>query len=288
MPLPREVLERLLGLFPVTALREFGQPDEPMTKEDLISAIADGKSENAVLNFVASNAGVLHQHVYVFDKRPADGNNGFDPAAPFGAAPYRQYNVGNERVYHYLLELTYEVLLDDPLERAELGFAWPVKMVVAPRHIRVHFTIMAKSLAAYSPGGRPVLRSSPSLDEEDLLDGFPATLGMPPRGALDLNQGVKALWEAGEFDSPVVRYVEDKATTRAVMHEDQLVKRDDPERYAEMLLTPLLDTTLLFMGENPCVKHVVVNACEGTLAFRVYSSSNDCIDDVIRRILQAN
>ena len=278
----REVRERLLDLFPAATIQQFPQVREKMTKADGIAAVAQDAEVTDVREFAATMFGYLHQHVHVFHRDPA--NDRPNVPMPFGVAPFTSTTAEQEHHYFYLVPLIYELVLDAPLERHSVTFAWPVKVVVALDHIRIHFTIMAKKPQAYAADGRVVVSSAQEPTERDLLGEFHLGIGHP----LDLNLGIKALWDADVFDAPAVRYKRSRATSLEVMDEAFTVKRDDPQRYAELADKPLYNTTFTFTGENACIKYFVADPTHGGLAFRRYSSSTDCVDDVVRRILAAN
>ena len=283
----RDVRKRLLELFPAETIRASTLVSEAMTKAKRIMAVVDSADLGDIRDFVATNFGRLHQHVYIFEPDPADG---LAPnlTAPFGADPFKVTVEGNERHHFYLLPLTYALVLEEPLEHRDLLFAWPLKVVVAPTHVRIHFTIMAKSPRAHVGDGRSVLKSTPRPTERDLLAEFPEPPGLARPGPLDLNRGIKALWAADVFDAPAVLYKRERATSKEVMDEAFTVKEDDPALYAQLADKPLYQTTFQFRGEDPCIKYFTADPTQGSLVFRRYSSSNDCVDGVIRRLLAAN
>jgi hypothetical protein len=279
----RVVRERLLDLFPAEAIQAFPEVRDKMTKAEAAAAVAKGADADDVRNFVASNFGRLHQHVYFFEPGLTNGVINANP--PYGVAPFRTGKKSEERSYFYLLRLAYDLVLDNPLEKETLAFAWPLKVVVAPNHSRLHLTIMAKSLSGYMPEDRSVLKTLQRPTERDLLNEFRQSFGWQ---RLDLNRGIKALWDTGEFDAPSVQYKRPRSITTNVMDEDFTVRAHDPERYIELLDKPLFQTTFRFLGDEPCIGYFVADPTNGSLVFRRYSTSNDCIDDVVRRILAAN
>ena len=173
---------------------------------------------------------------------------------------------------------------DAPLERHRLVFAWPLKVVVAPDHVRFHFTIMAKKPQAYLGDGRRVVQSVQRPTEDSLLAQSRHATGRP----MDINLGIKTLWNANLFDAARVQYKRARATSTEVMDEAFTVKRDDPGRYARLVNKPLYQTTFMFTEREPCIKYFVAAPTQGKLTFRRFSSSNNCVDDVIRTIIAAN
>ena len=278
----REVRQRLLDLFPAVTIQQFPLVRDKMTKAEAIAAVAHGAEATDVLDFVGTAFGHLHQHVHVFPRDPALDRP--DAPMPFGVAPFTATIEGDEYHYFYLVPLIYQLVLDTPLEHHSVTFAWPVKLVVAFDHVRIHFTIMAKKPQAYAAEGRVVLRSAHEPTERDLLADFGSVTGRP----LDFNRGIKALWDADVFDAPAVRYKRARATSQEVMDEAFTVKRDDPDRYAELADKQLYNTIFVFSGKKTCIKYFVADPTQGKLVFRRYSSSTDCVDDVVRRILAAS
>lgn len=278
------ISERLLDLFPADTLRVFEEAEGSPTKAERIDAILDRATEADLRRFVSDHFGRLHQHVYVL-AREGDGDIALEQ--PFGGA-FEVRDVDEERHAFYLETLTHQLVIDSPLEHRQLRFAWPLKVVEAPDHVRVHFTIMNKSPQAYMEDGRRVVSSSPAPRESQLLEQFRAVSGIDAAQDLDLNRGVKALWDAGEYDAPSVKYKRTRATSKDVMDEAFMVRSHDPDLYEELQDKPLFGTTLRFMDDDPCIDYFFVNPTNGFLRFRRYSATNECVDRVIRRIVAAN
>lgn len=283
-----EVRERLLEIFPAQTLQAFPQVDDKMTKAEAIAAVVAAASPADLRDFMLANFGRLHQNIYLFERGQNAGNP--TPDVPFGVAPFAADTRGSEEHHFFLLPLSYDLILDGPdgLVRESLPFAWPAKLVVASEHVRVHLAMMAKSPQAHVGSERTVVKATPNPTEKDLLSGFPASLGLVGCGSLDVNKGIKALWDDDEFDAPVFRYKRSRSTAKEVMDESYLVKRDDPTRYAELIVEPLYQTTFQFMGDAPCIEYFVIDPTNGSVAFRRFSDTEGCVDGVLGKILAAN
>ncbi len=277
-----EVLERILDLFPADTLEEFEQVTGKMTKADAIAAIAAGYERDRVLGFVANNFGRLHQHVYMFEQTGA-----VRVADSFGE-PFGVRNDAGETHSHYLAELWHHLVVEPPLERIQVEFAWPLKVVEAPGHVRIHLTIMSRSPQSYIGDQKTVVSAKQVPTEAGLVELFRLFPGVDGRAPLDLNRGIKALWDADQFDAPSVQYKRARSTAKDVMDEDFTVKAHDPALYEVLHDKPLFGTTFRFMQEDPCVPHFHVQPTDGFFRFRRYSSSNDCVDRVIRSVLENN
>jgi hypothetical protein len=276
-----EVLERILDLFPAETLQEFERVTTKMTKAEAIPTVSEGYEEDRVLGFIANNFGRLHQHVYVFR-----GTRQPKVAAPFGER-FGVRRVGEEKHSHYLADLTHELVIEPPLERIRIDLAWPLKVVESPTHVRLHLAIMSRGPASIERGKMLVSwKQHPS--ETELVEAFRLSRGREGGVALDLNRGIKALWHADEFDAPSVQFKESRSTTKHVMDEEYTLKADHPEVYGGLRLKPLLATQFRYMQDDACIPYFQVQPTEGWFRFRRFSSSNDCIDRVIRSVLESN
>lgn len=235
----RAVLRRLLALFPTDSLPYFEQVPEKTSKGNAIDAVLSGYEEQKMIEFVASNFGRLHQHVYVYAQDSRDRNEVF-------GEPVRVTRVGDEEHRFYLHDLVHELVVGDPLEYLKIAYVWPLKVVVAPDHIRFHMTIMDKSSKAYVEEGKRVIKTSPIPTEGDLLVRFSrSSLGfMGGCWPVDLNKGIKALWGTDSIDSNSVEHQTAVAAIKSKMHEDLLVKANAPALYSELQDKPLRGTNL--------------------------------------------
>lgn len=287
VPESTDVRNRLLGLFPAATVHEYHDDADATTKDAAIEAVVERLDEEGLSRLVVASFGLLHQHVFLFHWEPPE-DEGLNPSEIFDEEPVRENDVGREHHYYYLLERNYQLYLD-PLEKDELVFSWPIKVVTADDHVRVHFTIMAKSPSAYVNDNKTVVKSIPYPDEDKLLDDFHATDGLIGRAhRMDINRGIKALWDVDDIDSPNVKYKREKATSKDVMDESFTVKQDDPELYEALENKALFKTQFLLTVDDPCARYFVVNPSKGKVTFRRYSSTTDCVDSVIRRIIEAN
>lgn len=267
--------ERLLDLFPANVLSaRNGSPGG--LKGAAVSGLAQGFGVDEAQAFVAEHFGFLHQHVHVFEQGPRN-----DPAEVLGTeAGHHRWQGEDHHVF--IRELTYDLVVEGPLEAMTLTLPWPLKLVRGQGHVRLHSTIMARSPATLID--RPVVKAVKTPREKDLVGALRAIgIGDP----LDLNRGIKRLWFDDVFDAPAVQYKRERATTRDVMDEEFLVKADDPELYDELQDKSLYDV-MFKMREPECVKYFVADPTRGTLSFRRFPASETCIDALIQRIIAAN
>lgn len=282
------VLERLLNLFPASAIKDTEHAERPIKKAEAISSVVSDADASELSDFVTTHFGLLHQNVYLYSWDPPRGTS-LDPNDVFGEPPIESQTMGSEQHYVYLLPRTYALVIEPPLERTQLTFAWPIKVVTTDGVIRIHFTLMSKRPSAYIDDSKTVITASPSPREEHLLQKFEATDGVVGHAhPMDLNKGVKSLWKADEIDSPKIKYKRAKATSRDNMDENYMVKKDDPNLYKSVLPKPLFNSQFRLTVDDPCTRYFTTDPKKGLVTFRIHSSTTDCVDRVVRRIVEAN
>lgn len=295
MPVPErdEVRNRLLNLFPKDAVHESPHVDEQKKKADAIEDVVDNVGDHELCDFVATNFGRLHQYVYLFEWNPPEDD--LEPDQFFSEEPIQTTQQEDEIHHYYLLDHIYSLVTEssnrDPsIQREQLRFSRPVKVVIADDHLRVNFTTMQKSPSAYVDEDCNVITSSPHPKTKTLLEAnFLSTTGIVGHvHRMDINRGIKELWDRDDIDAPRVKYKRAVATSKDMMDEDLTVKEDDPDLYDELQDKPLFNTTFLLVGDNSCTKYFVADPTKGTIIFRRYSSTRDCIDNVVREIVEAN
>lgn len=191
----------------------------------------------------------------------------------------------------YLLELEFLVWVDNPLEKTSIVFLWPFQVRIQSPFIIASFAIMEQNVSAYFGDERPVLRAEKLIDEKDVLETIFQRL--PPGASpvpLDINKGIKALWQNGIIDAPRVGWKKPRATATQTMDQSFLVKRDDPGLYAQLRRQPLFKT--VFKAMDPAAfgfsGFFVVEPGKGFLSFPSFARGPDDRANVIREILHHN
>ena len=107
---------------------------------------------------------------------------------------------GNEIRQLFLIDLKFEVVLLDSLDREFIEFKWPIMIVVRGDLMQVKFTIIEKDLRSYFPDAGAVAIRRRSVDERAILtrirDQLHSNYSLQP---LDINRGIKSLWGTGIY-----------------------------------------------------------------------------------------
>lgn len=105
---------------------------------------------------------------------------------------------------------------------------------------------------------------------------------------LDVNRGIKYIWDNDIIDSPRVRAKKPRSTSQETMDAGLYLKREEPQRYAELIQDPLLKAIFYCMQRpEELGRKFVCDATNGRFSFTSYSQPL-VIENVIRLVLQHN
>lgn len=282
-----EVLARLLRLFPAKKIKS--QWSVKGSKDDLVADIAKKKSDDEIHQFARDNSGLTKQLISVRSNETIPLAKLPPSILSFGNLISKEEMKGRVE-YFYLLDLVYNVILQAPLEKAELHFKWPVKVVFENKHFLIYVTIMEQNVKSYYPLERSAIVATRNLREEDIVFGVCDTLKLDStKSALDLNKGIKALWDSNLFDAFNTRFKKANSTSSEAMDKGRLLKRDNPQDYAILIRKPLLKTGFVFLTKSDQFPdHFIANPTFGEISIPTYSDDINVSENVIREILKYN
>jgi len=264
--------KRLLELFPVAVFRET-HSDIKGTKEEICYALATQFTPEEMATFVRTHFGRCKQHVYIFDR----------PAGPVNLPNVTGGDNVSSDANHalYIVKTTYEIILKDPAEEAELEFLWPVLVQIKEHNIVVRFVALEKDVASYFQ--RKCWVAGRTVDEKNVLDDL--HLGSPT----DIHKGIKTLWDEEFMDSPRTRYKKPNSLASEAMDEELGIKEHNPELYETLLDSVILNTLFVIEEDQKCGTSAFLANCQnGFLAFPRYSDAERNTDFVIDEILRRN
>ena len=282
----REHLRRLLNLFSFKKIAERFEPEES-TKAAAVHAVVDEFHESDIWDFTFDYHPTTKHHVKLYSFQRTDPGN--LPGNPLGMdGLVRQSTRPDSRHWFYVLPCSHRMILRDPFEEQVLTFPWPVSVTVMPKSMMVRTTILEKSLSSHIPG-REIVRTTRELSEGALYQALLNGLNIPEVRPMDLNKGVKELWEAGQIDSGKAQWKKARATTTQVMDSNYLLRQNDPELYQSITDKPLLKMSFDWLDDEAMsIKHFAVDATFGELSFSTYSDLERGPQDVVRTILERN
>lgn len=285
-----DLLFRLLRLFPVSVIKENFET-ENRVQNSMINEIIRNYPTEVIINFAVQNFSFTKQHVYFFH---SNGNN-FRADHGFNPENLRNSTVENEiRTDTYLIRQRYNLVVtsiqNDNISRLNLDFFQPFQIVISPTSFYIRLTILERNPNSYLEDYE-VIRYSRENDDDiqisEICNYFQDNLNFGSV-VLDINRGVKSLWQNDLIDAISVKYKRDTSVATEVMDENYTFKTQYPERYNEVMASPLRRHTFRFLNNNEDYCDFMTDPSAGTLSFNKYPSNLNQISNVISAILRNN
>ena len=284
-----EMRRRLLELFPGNTLDSLFPAISQPNKKARIDAIAesDSVSVDDLCQFVHTFFGRLRQHVHILEHDPRVPSTLERRPEPFGdVMGVFSTDEGQEHHRTYVLPRLYSFFLTEPFEHGAERFPWPIRLVITPAHIRIHFAKMSQNLGARLDRKPYGVSKSPH-DRYELIQRARFLLGIPLT-AVDLNEGIKAVWRDGIVDAMKAEYKRPRAKSKEVMDEAYTIKQDDPLLFAQLIESLLYNCTFKFMNGHPHLEHFSTDPTRGSFTFHRHTPSNEAVHELIRHVLEQN
>lgn len=277
----RQLLSRLVGLFPVKVMKDHFKID--------VKEVAATLPENDVKGYCFANLAHTKQHVYIYDLNKKFNPNTFNQVD----FPLDIVNSSSDAVSHtYLCNklVSFNVILKNPYSESTIKFYQPITVKLTNKHLIIQATILEKSISSYYPG-QTVIDSKREVSEQDAIDEIRAFFEDANYVVTycDLNKGIKSMWDTDLIDSRAVRYKKNKSTSTESMDEGHTVKKVYPDVYEELMKHPLNKTLFFYLKEDEVlVDHFTADPSWGTLSIALFPKNPNQISNVIEKILSSN
>ncbi|MGI6339382.1 MAG: hypothetical protein ACOXZV_08410 [Bacteroidales bacterium] len=286
-----DLLYRLLRLYPVSVVKSNFDTDNrvqiPMLHE-IVSKIP----REAINEFAVNNLGFTKQHVFIFNNPVR-----FHDAASHNFKPESHYvSFNNEGIKSdvYFIEQDYNLIVSEKengnIARMVLRFRQPMVIELNINHIILKFTILERSPSSYLDDYE-VLKFTRVFEDEQIVEQFVQhfrSIYSADLHRLDINRGVKHLWNNNFIDAISIKYKRTASMATEVMDEDFTFKSQYPEKFNEVMLSPLRKHAFRFLINQDDYCDFVVDPTEGMLSFNKYPTSINQIYNVITEILRYN
>lgn len=282
---PSKVALRLLEMYPLDVLREEFE-EKGDTKQVTEAIVAKTTIKDLKLDCLRL-MGHCRQHIYLFEHPLKAGQL---PTEFFGNNVEEKQVIVEEpnRVEHeYLVKMSYEfvVVVGETAKLRWLTLWWPVKIIVTPKILQIRATIMERDTRL----GKRIYYDSRSIDDAGLVLSVKASFGaMVAVTPLDINKGVKTLWEKEDrIDSSFATHKTANSTETSDMDKGHSIKKDSPAKFRQMLAEPIRKG-VFFSEEEKLPAAFAADPCEGRLAVRRYSEDANAVNELIDAILRLN
>jgi hypothetical protein len=282
---PSKIAQRLLEVYPLEVLRnEYnvkGDTDQVTTAVVKNTTISDIKLDCLRL------MGHCRQHVYLFAHELKAGQL---PTEFFGQNVEEKEVLAetNDRVdQQYLLKLRYDFVevISETAKPRWLTLWWPIRVIITPKLLQVRATIMERSTKL----GKGIYFDSRTIDDAGIILSVKASFGAAhPVMPLDINKGVKALWDAkGMIDSSYAAHKTANSLDTSDMDRGHTIKKDAPDKFKKMMSEPLRKG--VFFAEDGSLPDAFgTEPCEGRIAMRRYAEDAEAVTQLIELILKHN
>jgi hypothetical protein len=241
-----------------------------------------------ITDFVEKSMGLTKQHIYLFEhdlNRLADLPN--NVLSNFGPDKVHKTNTTTE--FFYLIPLEFRYVAGSPPEEGTIDFPWPVRFIFRKKLLEAHLTTMEKDLEAYLDDLTPVYSVHRDIEDRDILEDLKKTLSKTTLLTLDINRGVKHLWANDMIDAPRAAWKSPVSTKINAMDGQYMVKRDDPQEYAQAVASPLLKTIFKVLAPGINWPEVLlIDPTGGQISVPRYSNDPTALENVLREILRHN
>lgn len=283
----RDLSKRLLKLFPANILRE--EFEEVGSVADSVETISSDYTARQIKDFARRCFFSTKQHVYVFDLDAPFNHNALQWTDLPLTLDHHELVQGEHR-YFCFAEVTYDVVLVDPLETVSLSFMQPVMIRANGQRVIIHFTILEKNIRTYFPENRGAMRRTQQDHETEsitlLTIFFQGAYIIQPT---DLNQGVKRVWDDDWIDCKLLKYRKSRSMSSEAMDENATVKQSYPELYEELHDKPLEKTTFKYLrADEFFCDHFSVDPNAGIIKVSIFPDHPQQVINVVARILQFN
>lgn len=278
------ILYRLLEAYPVAVVKHYFDTDAPR-QDKLIELIIKTFSKEQIEIFAFEYFGFLHQHVYILDSNVPvlDDSlsllNGFKSVTDLDGVKY----------YNFIYQIKYNYFSPILNGREELVFNCPFRITLYKNKLILMINTLERNIKNYFT--TPIYSLGKNIDESDIIDdiknGLPTGTTVAP---VDLNKGIKKLWEDGFIDAIYSKYKRAKSTSTEVMDEENLLKITYPDRYKEIVKAPIDRTVFLVVdkGAKDVVSRFRIEPRIGKTTITRFPDGLSDLNNLIQKIIDNN
>lgn len=281
----RDLYYRLLKGFPVASVKSHFNETISLQR-DLINKVLDSNGYTVLNEFVFQNFGFLKQHIYFFES-----NNVINIAAwkPYPNYYIGSYTINSKPTSNTLLEVNCKVF--DPLVGIEvdINFLVPIQIRKTKSYTIISINTLERDLSSYFKH-KVYPNSKTGKKDKDILQHIKDSLNSGTTIVpLDLNKGLKHLWDADKVDAKQVQFKNSNSKRTEVMDEDGLYKKVYPSEYLIIKNKPL-DRNVFKILDNVDGKidTFTADASKGIITIRNYPKSLTSIFNIVDEIINNN
>ena len=282
----QDLLQRLLHLYPMEELKNFFGVDGKIG--DSIINIVQKNTSQAIIGFASSFQQVTKQNIFIYELDKNFSKNVINNAFPL-KIELESVNSG-EYSFFCLPKVVYSVYLNTPIEIEDLYFYQPVTIKIKNKTLVISYTKLVKNVSTYYPANRVARKSTEQNNEfitlNQILSFLKHTYTIVP---LDLNKGVKFLWEKDVLDCRRIEADQALRTQVNIMKGELTFKQQFPLEYPEIIKDPLNSVLWKYLlDDDELCESFICDLSAGTINIPKFAKHSKQVENVIAKILTNN
>lgn len=282
----RDLMKRLLHLLPVQYIKD--EFELTGNAENVIDDVTGAQTQATIKDFVFKNYAVTRQNIYIYELNGNFSRQGFN-AANFPFTVENARTLQGEFIFHCLPKTKFQVYLSNPVVSTELNFYHPVTIKIFNRRLIIHFTKLVKNISHYFAEDRVARKASQENTEEEILMEILAFFNPYHPQPLDINVGVKHLWDIDDVDSYKFQHRKAFSSATEVMDGTMTFKEQYPAEYQQIIQTPLVKTVFKYLLDDGYLcKEFTTDPEKGQISINQFSQDLNQVNNVVSKILGNN
>lgn len=280
-----EIDKRLLKAFSVESLRVvFNLTESKERQAGLLNIISRSYTTGDLYNIVFKHFSLLKQYVYLYEFKGALNDEWLDKHPSFIS---KQKINNSYSIFNLLIPVTYEGFNKTQRDVQEFIFLVPVQIHKKKTILSIHINLLERDIATITSD--KILSPRRDINDEKILASIIPYANPSHLYKYDLNKGIKKLWHENEIEAMKVKFKKAKSTSQEVMDESDFgIKKEMPKEYAELIKTPIRQTTFRLLEKKNLVHFFVVDPTTGVFNFSVYPPYLNGINDLIDLVVKNN
>ncbi|UBZ08146.1 hypothetical protein LDL76_05405 [Salegentibacter mishustinae] len=275
-----ELLERTLDAFPHELLKHHFNVEGK--KNDTIQKITEQNSDKIIKKFFCDFFNYLHLNISVFE---LNSNIPQSIKKLMNGECIRFKNTNKYKEWIYLHKTAIDFYDTEERKSNSIEFLIPVKIINRKKKLIIYQNIFKRDINSYFE--QPIFQEKRKSVELGVIDNIKHHYDKS-MFILDLNKGVKYLWEKDFIDAKVVKHRESKSIRQDRMDEDYLYKASYPEEWKELMKSPIQKTKFKSLTSDISLDHFDCNPSTGFVGVSFHPNSEDDIIDLINLIIKHN
>ncbi|OCB73640.1 hypothetical protein B0A79_19990 [Flavobacterium piscis] len=280
-----EIDKRLLKAFSVESLKAvFNLTESKERQAGLLNIISRSYTTDDLYSIVFEHFSLLKQYVYLYEFKGALDDEWLDKHPSFIS---KQKISNSHSIFNLLIPVTYEGYNKTQRDVQEFNFLVPVQIHKKKNILSIHINLLERDIATITSD--TILSPRRDINDEKILASITPYANPTHLYKYDLNKGIKKLWHENEIEAMKVKFKKAKSTSQEVMDESDFgIKKEMPKEYAELIKTPIRQTTFRLLEKENLVNFFVVDPTTGIFNFSVYPPYLNGINDLIDLVVKNN